>query len=241
MARISSARFTGSAGTASSPGSSTDLTQPVCQVQERNPGPLRSGQARVAPVEVADSNLTHRGAPGRGRGPRASRSPIPPTSSASGRKRTTRSWTPASPRCVSKTRPRPASARPLEVAASGRHYEGPWTRRNSPRTSAPGTLTGPARTRHPRPIQRPARRRRAGRPATAHRAGRPQRVLRRNIAIDAETSTGSSPTPSRPRSSPPRPPSHHADARAVPPPAASRCSDPAPAPDGRELPVTTRE
>src|SRR5271165_5351127 len=51
----------------------------------------------------------------------------------------------------------------------------------------------------------------------------------------------SSPTPSRPRSSPPRPPGHHADARAVPPPAASRCSDPAPAPDGRELPVTTRE
>ena len=31
-----------------------------------------------------------------------------------------------------------------------------------------------------------------------------------------------------------RPPGHHADARAAPPPAASRCSDPAPAPGGRE-------
>jgi hypothetical protein len=53
-------------------------------------------------------------------------------------------------------------------------------------------------------------------------------LLRRNIAIDAETAA-SSPTPSRPHSSPSRPPGHHADARATPPPAASRCPDSAPA------------
>jgi hypothetical protein len=54
-------------------------------------------------------------------------------------------------------------------------------------------------------------------------------LLRRNIAIDAETAQ-LVPPPSRPRSSPLRPPGHHADAHAAPPPGASRCSDSAPAP-----------
>jgi hypothetical protein len=49
-------------------------------------------------------------------------------------------------------------------------------------------------------------------------------LLRRNIAIDAETAQlVADAVQAAP--SPPRPPGHHADARAAPPPAASRCSD----------------
>jgi hypothetical protein len=49
-------------------------------------------------------------------------------------------------------------------------------------------------------------------------------LLRRNIAIDAETRS-SSPPPSRPRSKPVRPPGGRADARVFPPATASCCSD----------------
>jgi hypothetical protein len=50
-------------------------------------------------------------------------------------------------------------------------------------------------------------------------------LLRRNIAVDAETAQLVADAV-RPRSSPPRPPGRHAGAGAAPPPAASRCSDP---------------
>ena len=48
-------------------------------------------------------------------------------------------------------------------------------------------------------------------------------LLRRNIAVDAETAQLVA--AARPRSRPRRPPSRRAGARTFPPPAASRCSD----------------
>ena len=62
-------------------------------------------------------------------------------------------------------------------------------------------------------------------------------LLRRNIAIDAETAqlVANAVQAALQPAAPSRP---HAGARAAPPPAASRCSDPAPAPGGRESVVS---